>query len=118
RRGPGERVDVVDGHGVRLQCRILEVHGDDVHLEVDARVEEPPSAVRLVLVQALAKGDRAELAIEAATEIGVDEVVPWRAERSVVIWRGDRAAKSRARWAATVRAAAKQSRRARVPLVA
>ena len=52
----------------------------------------PQPAPRLVLVQALAKGDRDELAIEAATEVGVDVVVPWQAERSVVVWRGERAA--------------------------
>ena len=69
-----------------------------------------------MLVQALAKGDRDEQAIEAATELGVDEVVPWQAERSVVVWRGDRAAKSLAKWAAVVARATKQSRRARMPL--
>src|SRR5690606_7308926 len=68
RRGPGELIDVVDGRGVRLRCRIVEVRTADVHLEIDARVEEPAPAVRLVLVQALAKGDRDELAIETATE--------------------------------------------------
>lgn len=117
RRSPGERVDVVDGQGVRLECVVEGAHPDGVHLRVQARVEEPAPAVALVLVQALAKGDRDELAIEAATEVGVDAVLPWQAERSVVVWRGDRAAKSRARWLGTVRAAAKQSRRAWVPQV-
>ena len=69
----------------------------------------------MVLVQALAKGDRDELAIEAATEVGVDAVVPWQAQRSIVVWRGDRAARSRAKWLATVRAATKQARRAWLP---
>jgi 16S rRNA (uracil1498-N3)-methyltransferase len=117
RRGPGERVDVVDGAGVRLLGVVGEVTSDGVLVHVQQRVVEPEPAVRLVLVQALAKGDRDELAIEAATEVGVDAVVPWQAERSIVVWRGERAAKSRARWLGTVRAAAKQSRRARVPAV-
>jgi len=115
RRGPGERVDIVDCAGVRLEGVVLAVGPDGVDLRVDRRVDEPPPAVRLVLVQALAKGDRDELAVEAATEVGVDVVVPWQAERSVVVWRGERAAKSRARWLGTVRTATKQSRRARVP---
>ncbi|HWS57021.1 MAG TPA: 16S rRNA (uracil(1498)-N(3))-methyltransferase [Actinotalea sp.] len=118
RRRVGERVDVVDGAGVRLRCAISAVQTGRLELDVQERTVEAPSPVRLVLVQALAKGDRDELAIEAATEVGVDEVVPWQAHRSVVVWRGDRAAKSRARWVATVRAAAKQARRARVPDVA
>lgn len=115
RRAPGERVDVVDGAGVRLVGVVDAVTADGVAVAVTEVVVEPAPAVPLVLVQALAKGDRDEMAIEAATEVGVDAVVPWQAERSIVVWRGDRATKSRARWLGTVRAAAKQSRRARVP---
>jgi 16S rRNA (uracil1498-N3)-methyltransferase len=115
RRSPGERIDVVDGAGVRLVGVVGEVTSEGVLVHVRQRVVEPAPAVALVLVQALAKGDRDEMAIEAATEVGVDAVVPWQAERSIVVWRGDRAAKSRARWLGTVRAAAKQSRRAWVP---
>lgn len=118
RRRVGEAVDVVDGAGVRLRCVIADVEPGALGLEVRERVVEPVPAVRVVLVQALAKGDRDELAIEAATEVGVDAVVPWQAQRSVVVWRGDRAARSRAKWLATVRAATKQARRAWLPEVA
>lgn len=115
RRAPGERVDVVDGAGRRLVGEVEAVGPDGVRLRVRELVVEPVPAPRLLLVQALAKGDRDELAIEAATEVGADGVVPWQAERSIVVWRGDRAAKSRARWLGTVRTAAKQARRAHVP---
>lgn len=115
RRAPGERVDVVDGAGTRLVGEVEAAGPEGVHLRVREVVVEPAPAPRLVLVQALAKGDRDEMAIEAATEVGADGVVPWQAERSIVVWRGDRAAKSRARWLGTVRAAAKQARRAHVP---
>lgn len=118
RRRAGERVDVADGAGVRLECVVADVVPGRLELDVVARVDEPAPSVRLVLVQALAKGDRDERAIEAATELGADAVVPWQARRSVVVWRGDRAAKSRARWVASVREATKQSRRSRVPEVA
>ena len=117
RRRPGERVDVADGAGVRLRCTIASVETGRLVLDVVERLDEPAAPVRLVLVQALAKGDRDELAIEAATEVGVDEVVPWQAARSVVVWRGERAAKSRAKWLATVREATKQARRAHLPAV-
>ncbi len=117
RRGPGERVDVVDGTGVRLRCLVESVGGEGVHLRVTDVEREQAPAVVLTLVQALAKGDRDELAVEAAVEVGVDAVVPWQAERSIVVWRGPRAAKSHARWVATVRAAVKQARRAWVPTV-
>lgn len=117
RRSPGERVDVVDCAGTRLVAQVESVAPEGVHLRVREVVVEPPSAPRLVLVQALAKGDRDELAIEAGTEVGADGIVPWQAERSIVVWRGERAAKSRARWLGTVRTAAKQARRAHVPAV-
>ena len=77
-----------------------------------------PSRSRAVtVVQALPKGDRGELAVEVLTEVGVATVVPWAAARSVAVWRGERAEKSLARWRATAREAAKQSRRAWFPVV-
>ncbi|MEP7763659.1 16S rRNA (uracil(1498)-N(3))-methyltransferase [Sanguibacter sp. 25GB23B1] len=117
RRGPGERIDVVDGVGVRLRCVIASVQSSHLDLTVEHVVHEPRDGIEIVLVQALAKGDRDEMAVEAATEVGVDAILPWQAERSVVVWRGDRAAKSRARWLGVVRAATKQARRAVMPRV-
>lgn len=114
RRGPGERIDVVDGAGRRLRCSVVAVQSDELELHVDEQVLEPSSTPEIVLVQALAKGDRDEMAVEAATEVGADGFIPWQADRSIVIWRGERSAKSRARWIATVRAATKQARRARL----
>jgi 16S rRNA (uracil1498-N3)-methyltransferase len=114
----GERVDVADGAGALARCTVLAATGDALSLRVDELATVPEPSPRLVLVQALAKGDRDDLAIEAATELGVDEVVPWQAERSVVIWKGERGERARGKWVQTVRAAAKQSRRARVPEVA
>lgn len=112
----GERYFVADGAGRRVLAEADEVDRTSVRGHVVEVVDEPEPDTRFVLVQALAKGDRDEQAIEAATELGVDEVVPWAAERSIVVWRGDRAAKSLAKWAAVVTRAAKQSRRSRVPL--
>lgn len=117
RRGRGERVDVVDGEGLRLRCVVEEADAGRVTLLVQEVDRDPAPGVVVTLVQALAKGDRDEMAIEAATEVGVDAVVPWQAERSVVVWRGERAARSRARWLGTVRTATKQARRARLPRV-
>ncbi|WP_426566455.1 16S rRNA (uracil(1498)-N(3))-methyltransferase [Angustibacter sp. McL0619] len=113
----GERVDVADGSGALARCTVTAVGRDELTLRVDEREDVPEPAPRFVLVQALAKGERDDLAIEAATELGVDEVVPWQAERSVVVWRGERGVRSHRKWEQTVRAAAKQSRRARVPKV-
>lgn len=113
---PGERCYVADGLGRRLLMEAEQVDGSVVRGRVLEVAIGPEPAPRFVLVQALAKGDRDEQAIEAATELGVDEVVPWQAERSIVVWRPDRIAKSLAKWQAVVTRATKQSRRARMPL--
>jgi len=113
---PGERYFVADGAGRRVLLEATEVDRGWVRGRALEVTDEPEPAPRLVLVQALAKGDRDEQAVEAATELGVDEVVPWQAERSVVVWRAERAAKSLAKWSAVVSRATKQSRRARMPL--
>lgn len=113
-----EVLDVADGAGRRARCRVLGAGKAHLDLVVDAVADEPVPPVRLVLVQALAKGGRDEQAVEAATELGVDLVVPWQAARSISVWTGDRRAKGRQKWQQQVREAAKQARRARVPEVA
>ncbi|NKX54026.1 16S rRNA (uracil(1498)-N(3))-methyltransferase [Arthrobacter mobilis] len=117
RLAAGEPADIVDGAGRRLSGSVRSAAAAELVLEVESVVDEPAPPYRLVLVQALAKGDRDELAVEAATELGVDEVVPWQAERSIVRWRAEKQAKGVAKWESTVRSAAKQSRRARIPAV-
>jgi 16S rRNA (uracil1498-N3)-methyltransferase len=114
---PGEAVDLADGRGRRLVGEALSGGSAELTVRALRILQEPEPDPELVLVQALAKGNRDELAIEAATELGVDTVVPWQAERSIVRWKADKAAKGTAKWQMAVRAAAKQSRRARVPVV-
>jgi 16S rRNA (uracil1498-N3)-methyltransferase len=117
----GERITLSAGAGSAADCVIETVRpGRDPELEltVERRWAEPAPRLRVVVAQALVKGDRGELAVELATEAGADAVLPWRAERSVARWEdGPRGAKALARWQATVRAAAKQARRLWVPPV-
>lgn len=112
----GEEVDLVDGAGRRVTGTVTHAAKDRLTVTATAVTDEPAPTPGLVLVQALAKGGRDEQAVESATELGVDRVVPWQADRSVSRWDG-KAAKGRARWAAVAESAAKQSRRARVPQV-
>ncbi|GGC82916.1 ribosomal RNA small subunit methyltransferase E [Tersicoccus solisilvae] len=118
RIGSGETVEVCDGDGRRLTCVVVGVGRDALELSVRSVTIEPAPAPVLELVQALAKGDRDLQAIETATELGVDVVVPWQADRSIVRWHADRAAKAAGKWESTLRAAAQQSRRARIPRLA
>lgn len=117
RLAAGEAVDIVDGTGKRLSGTVTAVAPQELTVRAESLAVDPAPPYRLTLVQALAKGDRDEMAIEAATELGVDSVVPWQSERSIVRWRDAKAARGQAKWEATVRAAAKQSRRAVIPEV-
>jgi 16S rRNA (uracil1498-N3)-methyltransferase len=113
----GEVVDLVDGRGTRCTGAVTEVVRDSITVQVVARVREPAPAPRITVVQALAKGERSELAVEVATEVGADVVVPWQAARSVVRWEGERGRRALERWRSTAREAAKQARRSWFPTV-
>lgn len=114
----GETVTVGDGAGVWLAGVAEEVSPSRVDVRVSERSTQDAPSPRIVLVQALAKGDRDELAVQAACELGVDEIVPWQASRSISRWDGPKAVKGRERWATIVREAAKQAHRRWVPEVA
>lgn len=114
----GESISLGDGSGVWLEGSVEDVSAAQVIVRVSSRAEEELPESKIVLVQALAKGDRDEMAVQAACELGVDEIVPWQASRSISRWEGPKAAKGRERWATIVREAAKQSHRAWVPAVA
>jgi len=113
----GEELVLTDGAG-GLVVGVVEATGKrvlDVRVQSHEVLPEPQPSV--TVVQALAKGERGERAVEVLTEVGVARVVPWAAARSVAVWKGEREAKSLARWRATAREAAKQSRRAWHPVV-
>ena len=116
RLAPGEPVDIVDGAGRRLTGTVSAVAPARLEVAVAVVSEEDGPADTLILVQALAKGGRDEQAVEAATELGVQAVIPWQSERSIVRWRADKAAKGQAKWQGILTAAAKQSRRSRIPV--
>ncbi|MDQ1113824.1 16S rRNA (uracil1498-N3)-methyltransferase [Microbacterium testaceum] len=111
-----EAVTLGDGRGVWLSGIVTAATPKQVDVRVTGRDELPAPAPRFVLVQALAKGDRDELAVQAATELGIDAIVPWQAARSVSRW-DSKAEKGLARWRAIVREAAKQAHRAWIPEV-
>ncbi len=114
---PGERVDLTDGAGLLAECEVIAARpgSGELDLAVLARRLEPAPACGVTVVQAMLKGDRGELAVELMTEVGVDTIIPWPAERCVARWRPDREDKALSRWRSSAREAAKQSRRSRFP---
>lgn len=114
---PGEAIAISDGFGLKIRGIVSKVSKDTLDVSVQSIDTVPAPAVQLHLVQALAKGDRDELAIQACTELGVSGVIPWQANRSISIWKDDKKIKGRTRWQTIVSEAAKQSLRAKVPAV-
>ncbi|AYF96864.1 16S rRNA (uracil(1498)-N(3))-methyltransferase [Protaetiibacter intestinalis] len=115
---PGERIAVGDGRGTIVHGVVAEAEAGVLAVVVDEVTHEPAPRPALWLAQALAKGDRDELAVQAATELGVAGVIPWAAERSVTRWEGAKVARNQERWATIVREASKQAIRPWVPEVA
>ncbi|GAB6903576.1 16S rRNA (uracil(1498)-N(3))-methyltransferase [Kineosporia succinea] len=113
----GEEIELADGSGLVARCTVTAAGKAHLDLLVDELELTPEPVLRFGLVQALAKGGRDEMALETATEAGVDLVLPWQAARSVSRWEGPKVEKNSRRWATIAREAAKQSRRPRVPVV-
>jgi 16S rRNA (uracil1498-N3)-methyltransferase len=97
------------------QSVVQESSAQRVTLVVASVEDVAPLTPEVWLVQALAKGDRDERAVEACTELGVDRIIPWQAARSVARWSGAKIEKSVARWQRIAGEASKQSLRAWVP---
>jgi 16S rRNA (uracil1498-N3)-methyltransferase len=113
----GEQIALTDGAGTTAVATVTGTGKKSLDAHVDAVTSVDREAPRVVVVQAIPKGDRGELAVEMLTEVGVDVIVPWAASRSVAVWRGDRAEKSLAKWRSAAREAAKQARRSWFPEV-
>ncbi|MDM4761822.1 16S rRNA (uracil(1498)-N(3))-methyltransferase [Galbitalea sp. SE-J8] len=111
----GERVSVGNGRGLVFEGAVTDAAAGSFTLAVERVTAVPRPAPAIVLAQALAKGDRDELAVQAATELGVDAVIPWQAQRSISRWDGAKRAKGVQRWEAITREASKQSIRAWLP---
>lgn len=117
RLGVGERLQLSDTVGTRAEAEVTAAHTGALQLRIDSVWEEPALRPHLVLVQALAKDRRDVQAVESATELGIDAIIPWQAERSVARWKPGRETKKHAEWVNTATTAAKQTRRTTIPSI-
>ncbi|GAA1205491.1 16S rRNA (uracil(1498)-N(3))-methyltransferase [Rhodoglobus aureus] len=111
----GETIAISNGAGLTVSGAITVAEHTELSIEVAEARHTPRSTPAVFLAQALAKADRDELAVQVATELGIDGVIPWSAARSISRWQGAKVAKGRDRWAAIVREASKQSLRTWLP---
>lgn len=113
----GEQLLIGDGHGKVATVHVTAASKGELTLIIDELVQRERPAHRFTLVQALAKTDRDERAVEATTELGIDVVIPWQADRSVSRWDASKALKGQAKWSTIAREACKQCIRPFVPHV-
>ena len=113
----GEGIQLTDGLGKRVRGNVSAVEQDSLMIRVTDVIDEAEPSAKLTLIQALAKGDRDELAVQAATELGAWQIIPWQAERSISRWDGPKISKGVDRWQVIVAEAAKQSLRVFEPKV-
>jgi 16S rRNA (uracil1498-N3)-methyltransferase len=109
----GEVINLCDGQGIRAIATVTTVHKHSIEVDIMSVSYEAAPEPKFIVVQALAKGERAELAVEMLTEVGADAIIPWRAEHSIGKW--DSVEKGLEKWRRTSRESAKQSRRAWIP---
>ncbi|AKK11579.1 16S rRNA (uracil(1498)-N(3))-methyltransferase [Corynebacterium uterequi] len=115
RIGVGERIKLVDGRGGWVSGEVVAVEGKDtLAVRVDARGEDPQPRPRVTVIQAIPKSERAELAVDLATQGGADAIIAWQSQRTIAKW-GAKADKQLGKWRDAAAAAAKQSRRSRIP---
>jgi 16S rRNA (uracil1498-N3)-methyltransferase len=115
RIGVGETVSIGNGAGLIVTGPVVAASHTELSITVASALEAPRATPAVFLAQALAKGDRDEMAVQAATELGIDGVIPWTAQRSISRWEGAKVIKGRDRWTAIVREASKQSIRPWIP---
>ena len=106
----GEAIALTDGKGTRGRGQVSDVQPKQVSVKLETVELEALLHPRFTLVQAVAKGDRDEMAVQATTELGVTRITPWQASRSISRWDG-KEAKNIARWQAIADEASKQSLR-------
>ncbi|HEY8418804.1 MAG TPA: 16S rRNA (uracil(1498)-N(3))-methyltransferase [Limnochordales bacterium] len=116
---PGDRITLCDGRGFDYEAELAHVGGGQVTARVLSCAPsrgEPP--LHLSLVQGIPKGDKMDLVVQKAVEVGVSRIVPVFTARTVVEWDAAKAQDRRRRWQRIAYEAAKQSHRGKVPVVA
>ena len=118
RMAVGDGIDVCDGSGAEYACRLTRIRDEECIAEViEARESRRESPVGITLFMAMPKGDKLEVVVQKAVELGAREIIPFESERCIKRPTGDRAAKLVERLSRIAHEAAKQCGRAILPRV-
>jgi 16S rRNA (uracil1498-N3)-methyltransferase len=113
----GERVALFNGDGHEY-LGVLSAHGQATVRLLERRTPERESPLRIVLAQGVSSGERMDMTVQKAVELGVHGIQPLMTRRSIVRLSGEKAEKRRAHWQSVVTSACEQCGRNRVPEVA
>jgi 16S rRNA (uracil1498-N3)-methyltransferase len=115
----GSALVLFDGAGGEYEASIDKAHGGEVIVAVGAHLKsERESALTLTLAQGVSRGERMDLVVQKATELGVSHLVPVLTERSIVRLSAQQSDRKVNHWRAIVIAACEQCGRNRLPSVA
>ncbi|OEY04263.1 16S rRNA (uracil(1498)-N(3))-methyltransferase [Corynebacterium sp. Marseille-P4321] len=117
RIAPGERIMLIDGQGTQAEIQVTDVTSGRVQGEVVGAELVDKLLPQVTVVQAIPKGERAELAVDLAVQGGADEIIPWISHRTIARWPANKQAKQVEKWRSQALSSAKQARRAWVPEV-
>ncbi len=113
----GDEVRISDSEGGDFYCAISQIESEEIALTVLRKAEGTEPSLKVTLFQGLPKGDKMELVIQKAVELGVYEIVPVAMKNCIVKLDEKRAKAKQARWQAIAESAAKQSKRSIIPQV-
>lgn len=117
RLASGEHIAVVDAAQDYFECEIVSFEDDIPLVRIAQRFDDAEAGPSVILIQGLAKGDKMDMVVRHATEVGVSAFVPLVCERSVVKLDAKKARARTDRWAAIAKSAAMQSGQRYVPEV-
>lgn len=118
RLGVDDACVLFNGDGLDYPARIVSAGKRDASVVLgEPHAPGNESSLRIVLLQAVARGEKMDWIVQKATELGVHGIVPVHSERSEVKLDGERAAKRVAHWRSVAASACEQSGRARLPQI-
>ncbi|NNF52249.1 MAG: 16S rRNA (uracil(1498)-N(3))-methyltransferase [Gammaproteobacteria bacterium] len=114
----GQTLTVFDGTGNAYPATIERVAGDTVDLRLGSgTMIDRESTLKITLAMSLVRGERMDLIVQKATELGVSEIVPIQSTRSIVQLGRERAAKRQQHWRRIIISACEQCGRNRLPVI-
>lgn len=114
----GDTVRLFDGSGGEYAAVLVQV-GREMRAQVgEFRESESESPLQVILAQCLSSGDRMDITLQKATELGVSAIQPLQSTRSIVRLDAERMARRQIHWQNVVISACEQCGRNRIPVVA